>query len=101
MGAECKSAGSIDPVEQAQIVETYVAEGVDGIIVSLANPDGMRDAVLSAAEAGIPVITMNSGVSVWEELGALTHVGQSEFPAGAGAGPRPPTGLRRPVRPWL
>ncbi|MEM7539709.1 MAG: sugar ABC transporter substrate-binding protein [Chloroflexota bacterium] len=88
LGAECKSAGSIDPVEQAQIVETYVAEGVDGIIVSLANPDGMRDAVLSAVDAGIPVITMNSGVSVWEELGALTHVGQSEFPAGAGAGKR-------------
>ena len=27
-------------------------------------------------------------MNVWEELGALTHVGQSEFPAGAGAGKR-------------
>ncbi|MEM7129029.1 MAG: sugar ABC transporter substrate-binding protein [Chloroflexota bacterium] len=88
LGAECKSAGSIDPVEQAQIVSDYVAEGVDGIIVSLANPEAMADSVRAAVAAGIPVITMNSGVNNWEELGALTHVGQSEFPAGAGAGKR-------------
>lgn len=88
LGAECKSAGSIDPVEQAQIVSDYVAEGVDGIIVSLANPEAMADSVAAAVDAGIPVITMNSGVNNWEELGALTHVGQSEFPAGAGAGKR-------------
>ena len=87
-GAECKSAGSIDPTEQSQIVESYVAEGVNGIIVSLANPEGLEDAVRSAVDAGIPVITINSGVAVWEDLGALTHVGQSEFPAGAGAGKR-------------
>lgn len=88
LGAECRSAGSIDPTEQAQLVETYTAEGVDGIIVSLANPDAMRDSVQAAVAAGIPVITINSGVAVWEDLGALTHVGQSEFPAGAGAGKR-------------
>ena len=86
LGAECKSAGSIDPTEQAQIVSDYVAEGVDGIIVSLANPEAMADSVRAAVDAGIPVITMNSGVNNWKELGALTHVGQSEFPAGAGAG---------------
>ncbi len=86
LGAECASAGSLDPVEQAQIVSDYVAQGVDGIIVSLANPEAMADSVRAAVDAGIPVITMNSGVNNWEELGALTHVGQSEFPAGAGAG---------------
>jgi len=86
LGAECVSAGSLDPVEQAQIVSDYVAQGVDGIIVSLANPEAMADSVRSAVDAGIPVITMNSGVNNWEDLGALTHVGQSEFPAGAGAG---------------
>ena len=86
LGAECRSAGSLDPVEQAQIVSDYVASGVDGIIVSLANPEAMADSVRAAVDAGIPVITMNSGVNNWEDLGALTHVGQSEFPAGAGAG---------------
>ena len=86
LGIELKSSGSGDPTEQAQIVDTYVSDGVDGIIVSLANPEAMQDSVKSAIDAGIPVITINSGVAVWKELGALTHVGQSEFPAGAGAG---------------
>jgi len=86
MGVELKSGGSLDPAEQAQLVETYIADGVDGIIVSLANPDAMKDSVSKAVDAGIPVITINSGVDVYKELGALTHIGQTEFVAGQGAG---------------
>ena len=88
VGAELRSGGSLDPAQQAQLVETYTTEGVDGIIVSLANPDALRDSVTGAIDAGIPVITINSGVDVWQELGALTHVGQTEFVAGQGAGRR-------------
>jgi simple sugar transport system substrate-binding protein len=85
-GVELKSGGSGDPVEQSQLVENYVAANVDGIIVSLANPDALKDAVKKAVDAGIPVITINSGVDVYKELGALTHIGQTEFVAGQGAG---------------
>jgi len=85
-GVELKSGGSGDPVEQSQLVESYVAANVDGIIVSLANPDALKDAVTKAVAAGIPVITINSGVDVYKELGALTHIGQTEFVAGQGAG---------------
>lgn len=85
-GIELKSGGSGDPVEQAQLVETYVADQVDGIIVSLANPDALKDAVLKATAAGIPVITVNSGLDVFKELGALNHIGQTEIVAGQGAG---------------
>ena len=86
MGVELKSGGSNDPADQAQLIETYIADGVNGIIVSLANPDAMKDAVMKATDAGIPVITINSGVDVYKELGAITHVGQTEFVAGQGAG---------------
>ncbi|MCP4168596.1 MAG: sugar ABC transporter substrate-binding protein [Chloroflexi bacterium] len=86
MGVELKSGGSLDPIEQAQLVETFIADGANGIIVSLANPDAMKDVVLKATNAGIPVITINSGVDVFKELGAITHVGQTEFVAGVGAG---------------
>jgi simple sugar transport system substrate-binding protein len=55
-------------------------------MVSLANPDAMKDSIQKAIDAGIPVITMNSGVNVYKEYGALTHVGQTEFIAGQGAG---------------
>jgi len=86
MGVELVSGGSLDPAEQAQLVETLIANGADGIIVSLANPDAMRDSVKKATDAGIPVITINSGVDVYKDLGAITHVGQTEFVAGQGSG---------------
>jgi simple sugar transport system substrate-binding protein len=85
-GVELRSGGNSDPAAQAQLVEDYIAAGVDGIFVSLANPDALRDAIGKAVEAGIPVITINSGVDVYKELGALTHVGQTELVAGQGAG---------------
>jgi len=85
-GVTLKSGGSGDPAEQAQLVETYIADKVDGIFISLANPDALKDAVTKAVDAGIPVITINSGVDIYQELGALTHVGQTEFVAGQGAG---------------
>ncbi|MBU0510716.1 MAG: sugar ABC transporter substrate-binding protein [Chloroflexi bacterium] len=86
MGVELKSGGSLDPTEQAQLVETYITEGVDGIIVSLANPDAMMDVLKKAIDAGIPVITINSGLDIYKEIGALNHIGQTEFVAGQGAG---------------
>jgi len=85
-GITLKSGGNSDPAKQAQLVEDYVAAKVDGIIVSLANPDALKDAVKKAVAANIPVITINSGVGVYKDLGALTHVGQTEFVAGQGAG---------------
>lgn len=85
-GVTLKSGGSGDPVEQSQLVENFIADQVDGIFVSLANPDALKDAVEKAVAAGIPVITINSGVDVYKELGALTHIGQTEFVAGQGAG---------------
>jgi len=85
-GVTLKSGGSGDPAEQAQLVETYIADKVDGIFVSLANPDALKDVIKKAVAAGIPVITINSGVDVYKELGALTHIGQTEFVAGQGAG---------------
>jgi simple sugar transport system substrate-binding protein len=88
LGVSVNVQGSGEVVEQAQIVETFVSEGVDGIVVSLSNPEGMQDAVATAIDAGIPVITINSGVDVYQELGAITHVGQTEFVAGQGAGLR-------------
>jgi simple sugar transport system substrate-binding protein len=85
-GIDLRSGGSSDPVAQSQLVEDFIGANVDGIFVSLANPDALKDAVMKAVDAGIPVITINSGVDVYRELGALTHIGQTEFVAGQGAG---------------
>jgi simple sugar transport system substrate-binding protein len=80
------SESNNDPQEQAQLIEAAVTEEVDGIAVSAPDPDAIRDSVKTATDAGIPVITLNSGAEESQSLGAITHVGQTETIAGEGAG---------------
>lgn len=77
-----------DPAAQARLIDNAVAQGVTGLVVSMANPDALRDAIRSAVQAGIPVITINSGADKSEEFGAIGHVGQDERIAGRAAGER-------------
>jgi simple sugar transport system substrate-binding protein len=88
LGVEVTVQGDADASLQADMVRNYISEGVDGIVVSLANPDALAAPIEEAVAAGIPVITINSGVDRYQELGALTHVGQTETVAGEGAGGR-------------
>jgi len=89
LGVELRySESNNDPEEQAQLIEGAVTEGVDGLAVSAPNPDAIRGAVKTAVDAGIPVITLNSGAEEAAALGAITHVGQTETIAGQGAGER-------------
>lgn len=75
-----------DAAKQAQLIEAGVTGGCEGIAVSAPNPDAIKGAMAKAKEAGIPLVTMNSGSSVFKDLGAFTHVGQDEFIAGQEAG---------------
>jgi len=75
-----------DPAKQSQLIDGAVADDVNGIVVSMANPDGVESSVRAAVDAGIPVVTINSGIDDWEAFGAITHVGQSETIAGQAAG---------------
>ena len=75
-----------DPQAQAQFIEAGVDSGCDGIAVSAPNPDAIQGAMDKADEAGIPLVTMNSGSDAFLDLHAFTHVGQDEFIAGQQAG---------------
>jgi simple sugar transport system substrate-binding protein len=87
LGITVKYQGSNNTgTDQAAMINQAVADGVDGLAVSLADPDAVRDAVQSAVDAGIPLVTTNSGSDLYKEFGAFTHIGQDEFTAGAGAG---------------
>jgi len=67
LGVDCVWLGSNnDAGVQVQMIEQAIAEGSEGI----------------------PVYTLNSGVNQYQEIGATTHVGQTEFIAGQGAGNR-------------
>jgi simple sugar transport system substrate-binding protein len=80
------SESNNDPQEQAQLIEAAITEEVDGIAVSAPDPDAITDPVKTAVDAGIPVITINSGAEESAGMGAITHVGQTETIAGEGAG---------------
>ncbi|MCW2618426.1 MAG: Sugar transporter substrate-binding protein [Modestobacter sp.] len=77
-----------DPQRQSQLIEAAVNQDVDGIVVSMANPEALQSAVEDAVAAGIPVVTINSGAAESVEFGAIGHVGQDETIAGQGAGQR-------------
>jgi simple sugar transport system substrate-binding protein len=87
-----------DATAQSELIDQAVADEVDGIVVSMANPDGLRDSLEAAVEAGVPVITINSGVDESAEFGAITHIGQSEDIAGEAAGEQFRTGACRRCR---
>lgn len=89
---------SPDPGDQSTLIDNALAQGANGLVVSMANPSALRASVRGAANAGIPVVTINSGIDDWEDFGALTHVGQSEAIAGEAAGERlSENGLRNVV----
>ncbi|WP_455713627.1 sugar ABC transporter substrate-binding protein [Streptomyces tubercidicus] len=71
---------------QSQLVQSYIDQKVDGLIVSLAKPNALKDVVAKAEKAGIPVITVNSGVEESKVFGALSHIGQDETVAGEAVG---------------
>ena len=77
-----------DALAQSQEIEAAIASDSSGIAISLADPAGVAAAAESVVAAGIPLYTLNSGVNNYKDLGAVTHVGQTEIVAGNGAGER-------------
>lgn len=49
-----------DPAAQNSAIETYIAQGVDGIIVVAIDVNGIMPAVQQAAEADIPVVAVDA-----------------------------------------
>jgi simple sugar transport system substrate-binding protein len=77
---------TFDMVAMSQLIDAAVNQEPDGLVVSIPDASALGDSIRRAVAAGIPVISMNSGSDVAKELGALLHVGQSEFDAGKAAG---------------
>ncbi|QHK22640.1 substrate-binding domain-containing protein (plasmid) [Pseudarthrobacter psychrotolerans] len=71
---------------QAQLIQQAIDQKVDGIAVTLAKPDALRDVLKKAADAGIPVVSLNAGADVFRQVGAFTHFGSDETVAGAAVG---------------
>jgi simple sugar transport system substrate-binding protein len=82
-----------DMPAMSALIDAAVAKKPTGLVVSIPNPDALSPAIKKAVDAGIPVVSMNSGSDVFRELGILAHVGQTELrPASA-----PVSGSRLPA----
>lgn len=83
---EYRAPETFDMVAMSQLIDAAVNQEPDGIVVSIPDADALGPSIQKAVEAGIPVISMNSGSDVSKSLGALLHVGQDEYDAGVAAG---------------
>jgi simple sugar transport system substrate-binding protein len=85
-GVDMHYSNDPDPGAQSTLIDNAVADGTDGLVISMANPPALEDSIKAAVAKGVPVITINSGIDSWKDFGAITHVGQSETLAGKAAG---------------
>ncbi len=77
---------TFDMVAMSRLIDAEVAKKPDGLVVSIPDPNALSRSIKAAVEAGIPVISINSGSDAYKDLGVLMHVGQTEYEAGIGGG---------------
>ncbi len=86
--AEYQAPTAFDMVEMSNLIDAAVASRPAGLVVSVPDPDALGASIRRAVDAGIPVISINSGADAWRDLGLLAHVGQTEYEAGRAGGER-------------
>ena len=79
---------TFDMVAMAQLIDAAVASQPDGMAISIPDADALGESIQAGVDAGIPMVSLDSGSDVAAEMGMLTHVGQTEYEAGVGAGQR-------------
>lgn len=91
-------SGDAEGGRQAQLVQQAIDQKVDGIVLTLAKPEALKDVVKKATDAGIPVVSFNAGEDQSKALGAFTHFGQSDKLAGVTVGQRLASeGIKHPI----
>ncbi len=83
---EFKYSSSGDIPTQSTFIQNAIDSKVDGIAVSLPDPDALAPVVQKAVAAGIPVVAFNAGDRAWQKTGALAFYGEPEVLAGEFAG---------------
>ena len=76
-----------DVVQMAQMIDAAVASKPDGIVVSIPDAAGLKQSVMSAKDAGIPIVVIDSGEDQEVEWKLDLYVGGgSEYENGKRAG---------------
>jgi simple sugar transport system substrate-binding protein len=85
---ELRYSNDPEAPNQANLVQSAIDSGVQGIALTLAKPDAMAPAVKAALAKNIPVVAFNSGFDNWKAMGVQGYFGQDEKLAGVAAGER-------------
>ncbi|WP_066898330.1 substrate-binding domain-containing protein [Mycolicibacterium houstonense] len=85
---ELRYSSDPEAPNQANLVQTAVDSGVQGIAVTLAKPDAMKAAIENATGKGIPTVAFNAGLDAWQKIGVKEYFGQDGYIAGQEAGRR-------------
>jgi ribose transport system substrate-binding protein len=72
--------GNGEIATEVAVVQQFITEGFDLILVSPSDPQGIVPVIQQANEAGIPVISVNS--TVGDEAEIVTYVGADDFEFG-------------------
>ena len=94
---EYQAPTTFDMVRMGQLLDAAVASRPSALAISIPDPDALAPSIEAAVAAGIPVLSLNAGDAVWERLGLLGHLGQTEYEAGRAAGERLASGGARHV----
>ena len=77
---------SADRTEQAQLIRDCVDGGAKAVVTSVPSADALRDAVSYARDAGVLLLTFNSGSGYAEDFAVDVHVALDEEAVGRRAG---------------
>ncbi len=88
VSVEYRAPAIFDTAEMSKLIDNAIAKSPDGLVVTIPDANALGRPIQNAVKRNIPVVSMNSGGDVYEELGIYTHVGQTEYEAGLGAGKR-------------
>ena len=77
-----QSPQNFDMITMSQMIDAVVATNPDGLIVSVPDITALKKSILAASKKNIPIIVINAGSEIMEDVDILTYVGQSEYEAG-------------------
>ncbi len=86
VAVEYRAPDTFDMPQMAQLINAAVASAPDALVISIPDSVALGEAIEAAVSAGIAVFSINSGSDVFQELGVIRHVGQTEYEAGLGGG---------------
>lgn len=85
---ELRYSSDPEAPNQANLVQSAIDSGVDGIAVTMPNSGAIGPVAKKAADSGIPTVGLNAGMDDYQKYGMSAFFGQEEKVAGTKAGER-------------